>query len=159
MKTLPERLKRQCKNLATATLVASIGLSCLLLLERTGHWLVDGVTPAEALQTALTLIAPGCFLFALWYVGKVMNAFAVEGRFVATAALALRGVGWAVLIGGSFQVLLAPSLQRAIGRPPGYIVDLDISSACLAVLGVFLILMARLFERIAKIEHELDGIV
>jgi hypothetical protein len=153
------RLRVQCLTIGRGILIISLGLGALLLLENFGPALVRPLTGPELGLRVINLVAPACYLAALWHMGQVLITFAREGRFMTTTTGILKVVGIALSVGAAFQVLLAPSLQALVAARPGYFIALDGADTALGVLGIGLWGTSRLFGRAARLERELEDII
>ena len=107
----------------------------------------------------IDLIAPGAYLSGLWGLAATLAAFARKGRFETLLAHGLKGVGLALLFGGTFQTALAPGLKTLAGHGPGYILGLDAAAIIIAATGAGIWVISRLFRKAARQESELDGIL
>lgn len=152
-------LQVQCGRLAGLAAAASLVLAALMGLETLGPWLVKPVVMADLLLSIASLVAPATYVFALWRLGRVLKAFAREGRFVAAAFQALRSVGLALALGAVFTLAVEPGLATLLGRSPGYLIGLSAADIALGLLGAMLWGFARLFRRAARLERELDGFI
>ncbi len=152
-------LRSDCHRLANILPMVSIVLAVLIVLDTTGPWLVRWPGASQALARLITLVAPAAYVIALWRLGRVLKLFGDTGRLIAAAGKALGNVGWALAIGGAFQTLAAPALQTLTGHGPGYWIGLDSAAIALAALGLALVVLARIFNRAARLEAELDQIL
>jgi hypothetical protein len=139
--------------------VASLALALLMALETLGPWLVKPPGVPDALIALASLVAPMTYAIGLWRVGMVLRTFAHEGRFVAAAFEALRGVGVVLALGAVFTIAIEPGLAILVGRGRGYLIGLGAADIALGLLGVMLWGFASLFERAARLETDLDGFI
>lgn len=152
-------LQIQCGRLGGVAAAASIVLAGLMILETLGPWLVKPLVWPDLLLAAASLVAPATYALGLWRLGRVLKAFAQEGRFVSAAFEALRGVGLVLVIGAVFTVVIEPGLAILLGRSRGYLISLSAADIALGLLGAMLWGFARLFRRAARLERELDGFI
>jgi hypothetical protein len=152
-------LRRDCRRLAKAFFVACLLLAALLLLERFGPWLFRKPVKGDVVVAFIDLIAPGAYLAGLWGLAVTLAAFAQKGRFETLLADGLKGVGLALLFGGTFQTVLAPGLKTLAGHGPGYILGLDAAAIIIAATGSGIWALSRLFRKAARLESELEGIL
>ena len=114
-------LQVQCGRLAVLAAAASVLLVGLVALETLGPWLVKPVVLADRLFSIASLVAPSAYVFGVWRLGRVLKAFAHEGRFVTAAFEALRSVGLVLALGAIFTLAIEPGLsdraQRRRHRP------------------------------------------
>ncbi len=153
------RLQTQCASLGGLAATASIILAGLMVLETLGPWLVKPLVLPDLLLAAASLVAPATYAFGVWRVGRVLRAFAREGRFVSAAFEALRGVGLVLVLGAVFTIAVEPPLAILLGRSRGYFIGLNAADIALGLMGAMLWGFARLFRRAARLERELDGFI
>jgi hypothetical protein len=153
------RLQNQCDRLSRLAAVASIVLAGLMILETLGPWLVKPLVLPNLLLSVASLVAPTTYILGLWRLGRVLKAFAREGRFVAAAFEALGGVGLVLVLGAVFTIVIEPQLAILLGRSRGYLIGLSAADIALGLLGALLWGFGRLFRRAARLEDELDGFI
>ncbi|MGZ3297626.1 MAG: DUF2975 domain-containing protein [Asticcacaulis sp.] len=161
---VPSRLQAECRRLGLLILIATPLLLVLIVLDRTGVLMASGLTGRGAgwrdwARAIVALVPALIYLFCLWRTGAALRDIGREGRFVAAIAETLRRVGVALSLGALFQIAIAPTLAKAFGQGPGYWIGLDSAALTLGVLGLVLMIFARLFRRAARMESELDEII
>jgi Protein of unknown function (DUF2975) len=156
-----DALRQHSARLARWMGLLFAGLAVLLLLERFG-WLATatgGAFPAQRLALAAAAAVPdGLYLAALWWIRQALAEMAAGRLFATVVSQALRRVGLLMLSSAVLSVLLLPSVQAALGRPPGYLIAYDVSQAVSGALGLALGVISRVLQQAAAIQSELDGI-
>lgn len=112
---------------------------------------------AETLQKVALAWAPAAFyLWALWILRGMFAALARGGlAFQPVVIRALSRVGWALLLGASVSLLLAPVARMlAVSRPVAGFAVLNLPSLTLGVVGLALIAVARMLREGARLEAE-----
>ena len=79
--------------------------------------------------------------------------------FAASVSRALRHIGAGVLVGALLSVFAVTNLTRMIEGGRGSLMYFDLSGIVLGVVGVALVLLARLFDHARALQAELDEIV
>lgn len=137
-------------------------LALALVTERAGYaGLYSG--PSEGLAgrllVQLLLALPAVlYLAALWQLRRAVAAVAAGSPFGPAIVSALRRSG-ALLVGGATATLfIQPSLHRLLDQAWPRLIDFDVATLVLAGIGVALVFLARLVERAAGVEAELDAI-
>lgn len=152
-------LRDQCRKLGRIISIACLGLAGLLLLESLGPLAARSASGSDIGHRLINLMAPCCYLVALWHMGRVLKTFARQGRVLPTASDILKGIGISLAVGAIFQIFLVPLLLIAVGKGPGYFIALDGAHMVLGILGLGLWGLSRLFRRAARLERELDEII
>jgi hypothetical protein len=111
----------------------------------------------ETLQKVVLAWAPaGFYLWAVWTLRGMFVALARGGPAFQPAVIqALSRVGWALLLGASVSVVLAPVVRMlTVPRPVAGFAMLNVPALTLAVVGLALIAVARMLRRGARLEAE-----
>lgn len=162
---LPAALRDRSARLARVLTVLLAVLAALLLSERFGavglSLLEEGVGGETIRRFGVQLVAAipeACYLMALWWVRTALVEFARGAFHTPVIARALQRVGVMLTAGAAIALLAVPSLQRALGFDPGYVIAYDIGSAVLCAVGLSLAMLAHVLERAAAVQAELDEI-
>lgn len=161
-----EPLRRNSRRLRDLCTLVMLGIGGPLVIA---HLLVPAVTravsPAPGVSTgdwrasAVVLIPAVFYLWALWSIRGVFGALAEGGRLQPALAAGLTRVGQALVLGAASSVLLVTNLLRWIGAIEGGYAHFDVPGIVLGVVGLALLLLARLLEHAAAVQAELDEIV
>ncbi|MDY7227144.1 DUF2975 domain-containing protein [Hyalangium rubrum] len=71
---------------------------------------------------------------------------------------ALHRVGVMLATGALIGVFIVPSVTRAFGFGPGYVIAYDVSGLALGAVGLALMLLANVLAHASALQHELDEI-
>lgn len=130
-KTMTARIQARSTRLRRLMTLLVALLSALLVLERFSAATIalfrdGGGEPARRLAMQGVVACPEVFyLLALWWVRQALAAFARGELFTPTITRALRRVGLMLAAGALMGVFLVPSLTRALGFGPGYMIAYD----------------------------------
>lgn len=162
---LPIALRTRSARLARVLAVLLVVLVALLLSERfgaVGLSLLDEGVGGEAIRRfgmqLVAAIPEACYLMALWWVRAALVEFARGAFHTPVIAKALQRVGVMLTAGAAIALFVEPSLQRALGFDPGYLIAYDIGSVVLCAVGLALAMLAHVLERAAAVQAELDEI-
>lgn len=158
-----DRFRRACRLLRLAALVVCAGVAALVLLALLslvagppGH---AGGARMQGLLAALRFSPALGYLWALWAVQRAFGEIGAGALFAASVSRALRHIGAGVLVGALLSVFAVTNLTRIIEGGRGSLVYFDLSGIVLGVVGVALVLLARLFDHARALQAELDEIV
>jgi hypothetical protein len=150
------RLRRLLTAFVAATAV-------LLVLERLGYagayrgGSLSGVAARAGEQFVYAL--PGfLYLLALWQLRQAVAAVAEGALFGPAVVAAVKRVGALIIAGAAASILLMPALHRLFGDAYPRLIDYDVATLILAAIGAALTFIARLIERAAAVQSELDQI-
>lgn len=104
-------------------------------------------------------IAPACYLFGVWSIGRAMGDLSKGRLFQPTVADALRRVGLALGIGGVFSVFIMTNVIRLIDETKGGYLHFDVPGMTLGMIGGALFLLGRVVDQAARVEAELDEMI
>ncbi len=104
-------------------------------------------------------IAPACYLFGVWSIGRAMGELSKGRLFQPTVADALRRVGLALGIGGVFSVFIMTNVIRLIDETKGGYLHFDVPGMTLGMIGGALFLLGRVVDQAARVEAELDEMI
>lgn len=139
---------------------AAVGLLLILVAERLGYagaYRRGGVDAAQ-LPAQLLLSLPALMnLAALWCLRTAAAAAAAGQPFGRVAVTAFRRVGALLAASAATALLVVPLLARAIGQTPTRLIDADISTLVLGVIGLGMIFVGQLIARAAHAERELEA--
>ncbi len=162
---LPAALRARSARLVRALTVLLVVLVSLLLSERfgaVGVSVLDKGLDGEVIRRfgvqLAAAVAESCYLMALWWVRAALVEFAHGAFHTPIIAKALQRVGAMLSVGAAIALFVEPSLQRALGFDPGYVIAYDIGSAVLCAVGLSLSMLAHVLERAAVVQAELDEI-
>ena len=162
---LPAVLRTRSARLARVLTVLLAVLGVLLVSERfgaVGLSLLDEGIGGEAIRRfgvqLVAAIPEVCYLMALWWVRAALVEFARGAFHTPVIAKALQRVGVMLTTGAAIVLFAVPSLQRALGFDPGYVIAYDIDSTVLCAVGLSLAMLAHVLERAAAVQAELDEI-
>jgi len=107
------------------------------------------------------LIAP---LAYLWGLARLRGAFAAIGvgaLFGPAVRRALTGLGIAMMVGATLEVVVIPNLLFWVLGPGhgGGLLRFDVGAFATGAMGAGLVLIARLFAAAAEMSEELDAIL
>ena len=154
-KTPIARRARWASILATAV----VAVFALVLAGEAAMLARQGDPRAAAGQLAfrLPLIVD---LWAAWTLRCAFASLARGALFDRVVPRLLRQLGGALALGGATSVVLAPLAQRAVaGTARGAYLAFDPAAITLGVVGLLLVLLARLFSRAGRMRVELDEII
>ncbi len=135
------------------------GVVVLQLLQYFGAYLVRPVD-WDQVRVALILIVPqACYLYGVWSLRPAFNEIAEGRMFGAAQARALTTLGWSLIAGGAFSVLLLHYLMRLSGVVQAGFLNFDLSDIVLAVVGGALVLLSHLMAKAHAMKSELDDII
>lgn len=104
-------------------------------------------------------VAPACYLFGVWSIGRAMGELSKGRLFQPTVADALRRVGLALGIGGVFSVFFMTNIIRLITKTQGGYLHFDVAGMTLGMIGGALFLLGRVVDQAGRIEAELDEMI
>lgn len=158
-------IRRQAGRLCRIVTGGALALWVLLVLERFGSpvatLLQHGGDAATWHAFALRLIeaCPQAIdLIALEWTRRALAGFARGDLFAPTVAQMLDRVGATLALGAFVELVLVPAAQRLLGSDPGYWIAFDVSALVLAAIGLSLSVVARVLQRAAELQTELDEI-
>lgn len=135
------------------------GVVALQLLQYFGAYLVRPID-WDQVRVALILIVPqACYLYGVWSLRPAFNEIAEGRMFGAAQARALTTLGWSLIAGGAFSVLLLHYLMRLTGVVRTGFLNFDLSDIVLAVVGGALVLLSHLMAKAHAMKTELDDII
>ncbi|ABF40441.1 hypothetical protein Acid345_1439 [Candidatus Koribacter versatilis Ellin345] len=145
--------------------VLFVGLASLIVLERFG-WVAVPIVRHTLSRSAWVHLADevvgACpevlFLLSLWGVRAALQRLAQGDLYGAVMVRMLKRVGAMVAAGSFLKVFVEPAAHRWLGYAPGYWIAYDVSGVVLGVVGLALIIVARVLENAAELKAELDGI-
>jgi hypothetical protein len=146
----------------------SVLLACLALLlvgERFGAATLrlfqehgGGDTVRRLAWQFFAAVPEALYLLALWWVRQALAAFAEERLYAPPVADMLDRVGITLAVAATIDVFLLPTVARALGFGPGYLVAYDISGLVLGAVGLSFRVIAHVLRRAAELRAELDEI-
>jgi len=157
-------LRHTSRRLGQALAGLAVALAVLIVLERFGALAFhagayrDGATGSDWLLALAKALPEALVVVALWWIRGALAAFASGEYFTPALAQALRRTGIALAIAAAFVVAVLPSIARALGQPPGYLIALDVNSFALGAVGIALTLISHVLRRAAALQAELDEI-
>ena len=111
-------------------------------------------------RVSLILLVPqACYLYGVWSLRPAFNEIADGRMFGAAQARALTTLGWSLIAGGVFSVLLLHYLLRLSGVAQAGYLNFDLSDIVLAVVGGALVLLSHLMAKAHAMKSELDDII
>lgn len=137
--------------------LGTVGLGAAFFLEQAGgEVLFTSATARAALVTSPAiwtgLLAPACFLFALWAASNVFVRIDRGGSFGPAMVRGLREIGAGLMFGAFALIVLQPSLVHLIGNGflemRGVEFGYSVESLTLALIGLVLVLLARRGEQL-----------
>lgn len=159
------RFRRMCAQFRwlAVFMVVSIGLllSSLHFVFPALNWMVHGrpMVPRETLASVVWVVAPACYLFAVWSIGAGLGQVA-KGRLIQPAlASTLRRVGLALGVGAVFNVFLMTNLLRALNGTTGGLMFFDVGGMTLGMIGGALFLFGRVMDQAGRVQAELDEMI
>lgn len=165
---VPERsgqdhFRRACRLLRLAALVVLAGVAALvaiaLLAVIAGPFGHADSARMQGLLAAVRFSPALGYLWALWAVQRAFGEIGAGTTFAASVSRALRHIGGGVLAGALLSVFAITNLTRMIEGGHGGWMFFDLSGIVLGVVGVALVLLARLFDHARALQAELDEIV
>lgn len=160
------RLRGRSRALAHGLTAFTVFVAIVFVLENFGSLMPrilagDGVADLGADFTAAAIqTVPGAiYLWGLWSIRTAFERIAQGALFHPIVGATLDKVGRALAGGAVFSLAAIPSLLRLVGAGPGYLVDFDVATIVIAVIGVFLVVLAGLQRRAAALEAELREFV
>ena len=97
-------------------------------------------------------------LLALWWIRQALAEFAEGKLYAPTITRMLDRVGMMLAIGACIGVFLVPTVSRALGFGPGYVIAYDVSGLVLGAVGLSLKIIANVLRRASEMQAELDEI-
>jgi hypothetical protein len=135
------------------------GVVVLQLLQHFGPYLVQPFDWDRVRVSLILLVPHACYLYGVWSLRPAFNEIA-EGRMFGVAqAKALTTLGWSLIVGGAFSVLLLHYLLRLSGVAHAGYLNFDLSDIVLAVVGGALVLLSHLMAKAHAMKSELDDII
>lgn len=135
------------------------GVVVLQLLQYFGAYLVRPIDWREV-QVALILLAPqACYLYGVWSLRPAFSEIAEGQLFGEAQTRALTMLGWSLIAGAAYSVLLLHVLLRWVGNVQAGFLNFDVSGIVLAVVGGALVLFSHLLARAHAMKSELDDII
>jgi hypothetical protein len=125
----------------------------------------DGATSsqaADAVGESLVRSLPALlYVFALWRVRAVFSAMAGQGLAVPPQlAGSLQTIGWLLAWGAAMDVFGWTLLLRWIdGEPGGAVAYYNPAAFTIGVVGLALVVLARVLDRATEMQSELDQII
>lgn len=158
-------IRMQAGRLCRIVAAGAIVLWVLLVLERFGAPTADllqhggdaGLCHVFALRL-LEACPQAIYLIALEWTRRALAGFARGDLFAPTVAHMLDRVGATLALGAVVELVLVPAAQRLLGSNPGYWIAFDVSALVLAAIGLSLSVVARVLQRAADLQTELDEI-
>ncbi|WP_224365591.1 DUF2975 domain-containing protein [Hyalangium versicolor] len=152
--TLLRRLMTLLVALLSALLVFERFSAVTIALVREG-----GGEAARRLALQCVAACPEVFyLLALWWVRQALAAFARGELYTPTITQALHRVGVMLAAGALIGVFIIPSVMRALGSGPGYVIAYDVGGLALGAVGLALTLLANVLTHALALQNELDEI-
>ncbi len=154
-----EPLRRRSRLLRTLTTIVFSVLVLALMLELAG--VARSPHPVPAAGYMLIYRAPMLFyLLAIWTVRLAFGSIARGALFDMVVPVLLTRLGLCLLLGATTNVLISPSLLRLFYGPShGALANFDPAAITLGVIGLMLVLVARLLAQAAAMRTELDEIL
>lgn len=114
--------------------------------------------PSVAVQYSLIYRFPFIFyLAAIWMMRSAFHSLAKGGLFDDIVPARLVLTGYALLAGAFVTILPTPLMLRyAFGSGTGGLANFDVSAIMLGIVGMMLVLLARLLAQAARMRAELD---
>ncbi|MFY1831433.1 DUF2975 domain-containing protein [Myxococcus fulvus] len=148
------RLMTLLVTLLTVLLVLERFSAVTLALVREG----GGEAARRWAQQGVAAFPELFYLLALWWVRQALAAFARGELFTPTITRALRRVGVMLASGALLGVFIVPSLMRALGFQPGYVIAYDVGGLVLGAVGLALTLLAHVLTHASALQSELEEI-
>jgi len=158
-------LATRMRDLATVVLVIlglSVAAQPVLLVISSLREDAPPAVMAQDLGQALIRMTPAIFyVSALWAVRRIFSELARRDRpFGPALAKGLRGVGWSLAWGAGMDVVGSPMLLRwTDGERGGSVAHYIPAAVALGVVGLALVVLARLLDQASAIQDELDQII
>jgi hypothetical protein len=159
------RLSARLRDLST---LVALGLALLtlappavILLRELGDGPLSSQA-ADAVGKSLVRSLPAFFyILALWRVRAVFCAMAKKSRAVPPQlAGSLQTIGWILAWGAAMDVFGWTLLLRWIdGEPGGAVAHYNPAAFAIGVVGLALVMLARVLDRAAEMQSELDQII
>lgn len=135
------------------------GVVVLQLLQHFGPYLVQPLNWDQVRVSLILLVPQACYLYGVWSLRPAFSEIA-EGRMFGEAQTrALTTLGWSLIAGGAFSVLLLHYLLRLSGIVQAGFLNFDLSDIVLAVVGGALVLLSNLMAKAHAMKTELDDII
>lgn len=137
--------------------VVTVGLGAAFFLKQAGGQALFTSAAARGALLAspadwIGLLAPACFLFALWAASNVFVRIGRGDSFGPAVVRGLREIGAGLMLGAFALIVLQPSLVHLIGNGflemRGVEFGYSVESLTLALIGLVLILLARQGEQL-----------
>lgn len=147
-------------RLRTSLTAATLILLAILVAERLGY---AGAFRREGLDTGrlpaqLALSLPALLnLAALWCLRGAVGAAAEGEPFGRMVVIAFRRVGALLAASALTALLIVPQLARLFGSPLMRLIDADISTLVLGMIGLGMMFVGKLIARAGATERELKA--
>jgi hypothetical protein len=158
-------IQQRSANLRRLVSCLLASLAVLFVLERFGALAmqlftrgIGGEWPRRAAIECLRAIPEILYLLALWWIRGALAAFAAGKLYTPTVTRMLDRVGVMLSTGAVISVFLLPSVMRALGFGPGYVIAYDVSGLVLGAIGLSLKIIAHVLQRASELQTELDEI-
>jgi hypothetical protein len=157
--------RRRLPILALTTRITTVGLGCALFLEQVGvrqllHLDRSTGQPVATSAHWVSLVAPACFLVALWAASGVFVRMDRGEAFGPAMVRGLREIGSSLMLGAFAAIVGQPSLifliSNGFREMRGVRFDLSIENLAMAMIGFMLILLARQGQ---QLKSQLDAFV
>lgn len=135
------------------------GVVVLQLLQHFGPYLVQPFDWGQVRVSLILLVPHACYLYGVWSLRPAFNEIAEGRMFGAAQTRALTTLGWSLIAGGAFSVLLLYYLLRLFGVVHAGYLNFDLSDIVLAVVGGALVLLSHLMAKAHAMKSELDDII
>lgn len=135
------------------------GVVVLQLLQHFGPYLVRPFDWSLVRVSLILLVPQACYLYGVWALRPAFSEIADGRMFGAAQARALTTLGWSLIAGGAFSVLLLHYLLRLTGVAQAGFLNFDLSDIVLAVVGGALVLLSHLMAKAQAMKNELDDII
>lgn len=149
-------IQRRSRSLEILATVVFFVLILTLMLEATAIPRADDL--AAAAKFSLIFRLPVFFyLLAIWMIRRAFAALAKGAMFGDVVPRLLTWIGFALSAGAFTTVFVVPLLHRiSFGGEAGSIANFDPAAILLGIVGLLLVVLARLLVQAAKIHAELQ---
>lgn len=147
-------LARQCRSIA---LMIVGGLALAMAFDL---WIsMDAMNSPAGFLGVLARLFPALFyLGAVWFCAGSFAAIAAGAHFTDALPVLMRKIGWLIVGGASASTAVMPILSRLVMGSGSY-VRFDVSDLALGMIGLMLVVLARILTEAVAMRSELEEFV
>ncbi|WP_052216149.1 hypothetical protein [Sphingomonas sp. ERG5] len=156
------RFQRRNRQFFIGTTVVILGITAIMGVTLVAMILKGHILQAYTIKRLALIWSPALFyLWALWTLRGIFGALARGGiSFQPIITSALAKVGWALLLGALASLVMGPiQLSVLEHHVTGWFATFNVPVLTLGVVGLALIVLARMLRRAARIEAVLGDFV